>query len=159
MSVPRPEPAHAREDWRDLVRKQLVDYGRLLALGRELRETLQAHPGPAKLKALSGRREAVVRSLRQRAARMETEGLPVPGPGQGMVLPPGVRGELRRALEAVLEVERECRKLHEDHLQRLRGAIQQLQRSGEAAQVYSAPTPLPRRSLPGSPRTRINLNG
>lgn len=159
MSAARPEPALARDGWRVLVREQLIDYGRLLELGRELRETLQAHPGPAKLKALSGRREAVVRSLRRRAARMETEGLLVPGPGQGVVLPPGVRMELRRALEAVLEVERECRKLHEDHLQRLRGAIQQLQRSGEAAQVYSGPTSLPRRSFPALPRTRINLNG
>lgn len=158
MSPSRTGNTRARDGWRVLMREQLVDYGRLLGLGKELRQTLQTYPGPAKLKALSGRREAVVRSLRSRAARMETEGFWVPATGKGMV-PPSARTELRRALEAVLEVETECRKLHEEHLERLRGAIQQLQQSREAAQVYSLPAPSPRRSFPGAPRTRINLSG
>lgn len=140
--------------WWVPVREQLLDYGRLLALGQELLETLRVYPGPAKLKDLSRRRGEVLRSLKSRAERMEAEGLWPPGRAEGGV-PPGARAELRRALEAVQEVETQCRKLHEEHLERLRGALQDLQRSRQFVRAYKPSASVSARLARG----RVNLSG
>ncbi|MFQ5691460.1 MAG: flagellar protein FliT [Nitrospinota bacterium] len=129
------------------MREQLVDYGRLFSLGKELLESLRSYPGPGRLKDLVARRDAVARSLKRRAERLEAEGLlAVDRPG---------RAELRRALEAVLEVENQCRGLHESHLERLRAAMQDLQNARDAVQAYGArPSPSVRPS-----RRRVNVIG
>jgi hypothetical protein len=120
----------------------------MLALGKELLEVLQTYPGPAKLKDISGRRGNILRSLQQSAEQMEREGLLIPGGSEG-VLPQKARGELRRALEAVLDVEEQCRRLHEEHLDRLRRGIQELEDARDVAKVYghgSAPNRGPRKA-------------
>ena len=154
MSPSQQPGAGSSREPQDLVREQLLDYGRLLAQGNELLETLRTYPGPAKLKNLAGSREAISRSLKSRAERMESEGFFISGNGPHG-LPPGARAELRRAVEAVLEVEDECRKLHEEHLERLRGGIQSLQHAREVVAVYSDDVPSSHRT----PRGRVNLNG
>jgi hypothetical protein len=126
----------------------------MLALGNELLEVLQTYPGPAKLKDLSGRRGNILRSLQQRAEQMEREGLLIPGSVEG-ILPQKARGELRLALEAVLDVEERCRKLHEEQLERLRQGIQELEDAQDVARVYGhGGTPQER-----SKKSRISVTG
>ena len=154
MSDSKSTNTDSSQDWRSLVREQLVDYGRMLALGNELLEVLQTYPGPAKLKDLSGRRGNILRSLQQSAEQMEREGLLIPGSADG-ILPQKTRGELRRALEAVLDVEERCRRLHEEHLDRLRRGIQELEDARDVARVYGHGGTSKR----GSKKAGINITG